>query len=149
MVRFCKIWLFETIMNTPHGGQCYTDWAQGKYFKLSVFKAILPSIPNTHYYYITQSDSVSLWVNVPRSLGHMRCLHLVWSKSPRKSKWRDTGPTCSKLTTSLVNDSLKFTSNDTQICWNFLLKKCEQLLQCKSYSHFFSKKYQNIVYWVH
>ena len=35
------------------------------------------------------------------------------------------GPSCSKLTMSLVNDSLKFTSSDTQICWNFLLKKCE------------------------
>ena len=34
-----------------------------------------------------------------------------------------SGPSCSKLTTSLVNDSLKFTSSDTQICWNFLLKK--------------------------
>ena len=27
-----------------------------------------------------------------------------------------TGPTCSKLTTSVVNGSLKFTSSDTQIC---------------------------------
>ena len=36
-----------------------------------------------------------------------------------------TGPSCSKLTTSLVNDSLKFTSSDKQICWNSLLKKCE------------------------
>ena len=36
-----------------------------------------------------------------------------------------TGPGCSKLTTSLVNDSLKFTSSDTQICRSFLLKKCE------------------------
>ena len=27
-----------------------------------------------------------------------------------------SGPGCSKLTTSLVNDSLKFTSSDTQIC---------------------------------
>ena len=53
------------------------------------------------------------------------------------------GPSCSKLTMSLVNNSLKFTSSDTQICWNFLLKKCERLLQC-----FFSKKYQNIVYWI-
>ena len=44
--------------------------------------------------------------------------------------FRQTGPSCSKLTTSLVNDSLKFTSSDTQI----------------SYSHFFCKKYQNIVY---
>ena len=35
------------------------------------------------------------------------------------------GPSCSKLTTSLVNDSLKFTASDMQICWNFLLKKCE------------------------
>ena len=26
------------------------------------------------------------------------------------------GPSCSKLTMSLVNDSLKFTSSDTQIC---------------------------------
>ena len=27
-----------------------------------------------------------------------------------------SGPSCSKLTTSLVNDSLKFKSSDTQIC---------------------------------
>ena len=27
-----------------------------------------------------------------------------------------SGPTCSKLMMSLVNDSLKFTSSDTQIC---------------------------------
>ena len=26
------------------------------------------------------------------------------------------GPSCSKLTMSLVNDSLKFTSSDTRIC---------------------------------
>ena len=50
--------------------------------------------------------------------------------------WYESGPSCSKLTMSLVNDSLKFTLSDMQICWNFLLKKCEQLLQCKSYSHF-------------
>ena len=35
------------------------------------------------------------------------------------------GPSCSKLTMSLVNDSLKFTFKDMQICRNFLLKKCE------------------------
>ena len=29
---------------------------------------------------------------------------------------KESGPSCSKLTTSLVNDSLKFTSSDTQIC---------------------------------
>ena len=35
------------------------------------------------------------------------------------------GPSCSKLMTLLVNNSLKFSLSDTQICWNFLLKKCE------------------------
>ena len=30
--------------------------------------------------------------------------------------YRRPGPSCSKLTTSLVNDSLKFKSCDTQIC---------------------------------
>ena len=29
---------------------------------------------------------------------------------------RHAGPSCSKLRMSLVNDSLKFTSSDTQIC---------------------------------
>ena len=29
---------------------------------------------------------------------------------------KQPGPSCSKLTTSLVNDSLEFTSSDTQIC---------------------------------
>ena len=39
------------------------------------------------------------------------------------SQMKMSGPSCSKLTMSLVNESLKFTSSDTQICWNFLLKK--------------------------
>ena len=33
-----------------------------------------------------------------------------------KTMCPSTGPSCSKLMTSLVNDSLKFTSSDTQIC---------------------------------
>ena len=33
-----------------------------------------------------------------------------------KGAVRKTGPSCSKLTMSLVNDSLKFKSSDTQIC---------------------------------
>ena len=50
---------------------------------------------------------------------------------PRKSVVRLTdrpdmtsGPGCSKLTTSLVNDSLKFQTLISQICQYFLLKKC-------------------------
>ena len=34
------------------------------------------------------------------------------------------GPGCSKLTTSLVNVSLKFQTLISQICQYFLLKKC-------------------------
>ena len=41
--------------------------------------------------------------------------------SYQKYTWWSSGLT--KLTTSLVNDLLKFTSSDAQICWNFLLKK--------------------------
>ena len=55
-----------------------------------------------------------------------------------------TGPSCSKLTTSLVNVSLKFQTLISQIYQYFLLKKCEKLLQCKSFSHFFNKNYQCI-----
>ena len=52
---------------------------------------------------------------------------------------------CSKLTTSLVNILLNFQELISQICQYFLLKKCEKLLQqCKSFSHFFNKKFQCI-----
>ena len=51
------------------------------------------------------------------------------------------GPGCSKLTTSLVNETLKFQTLISQIFQYFLLKKCEKLLQCKSFSHFFNKKF--------
>ena len=54
------------------------------------------------------------------------------------------GPGCSKLTTSLVNVSLKFQTLISQICQYFLLKKCEKLLHCKSFSQFFNKKFQCI-----
>ena len=55
---------------------------------------------------------------------------------------KNPGPGCSKLTTSLVNVLLKFQKLISQICQHFLLKKCEKLLQCKSFSHVFNKKYQ-------
>ena len=49
------------------------------------------------------------------------------------------GPGCSKLTISLDNVSLKFQTLIYQIRQYFLLKKCEKLLHCKSFSHFFNK----------
>ena len=51
-----------------------------------------------------------------------------------------SGPGCSKLMTSLVNVSLNFQKLISQMCQYFLLKKCEKLLHCKSYFHFFSTK---------
>ena len=50
------------------------------------------------------------------------------------------GPSCSKLTTLLVNVSLKFQTLILQIHCYFLLKKCENPLHCKGFSHFFNKK---------
>ena len=71
--------------------------------------------------------------SVASELG-LHCLHntLNWV----------SGPGCSKLTTLLVNVSLKFQTLISRICQYFLLKKCEKLLQCKSFSHFSNKKYQ-------
>ena len=53
-----------------------------------------------------------------------------------------SGPSCSKLTMLLVNDLLKFILSDTQICWNFLLKK-----MCSAkVTHIFSTKNIRILY---
>ena len=51
-----------------------------------------------------------------------------------------SGPCCSKLTASLVNISLEFQMLISDIRRYFLLKKCKELLQCKSFSHFLNKK---------
>ena len=53
----------------------------------------------------------------------------------------NSGPGCSKLTTSLVNVWLNFQTLISEKCQNFLVKKCEKLLQCKSFSHFFNTKF--------
>ena len=57
-----------------------------------------------------------------------------------RNKTYGTGPSCSKLTMSLVNVSLKFQTLILQIHCYFLLKKCENPLHCKGFSHFFNKK---------
>ena len=65
--------------------------------------------------------------------------HGTQSASGRLVKDR-YGPSCSKLTMSLVNVSLKFQTLILQIHCYFLLKKCENPLHCKGFSHFFNKK---------
>ena len=61
-----------------------------------------------------------------------------------------SGPGCSKLTMSLVNILLKFQMQVSNIYQYFLLffllKKCEKLLQCKSFLHFFNKNISVFVY---
>ena len=59
---------------------------------------------------------------------------------------KNTVPSCSKLTTSLVNDSLKFTSSDTQIYWNFFLKKNVSSFCSAKATHIFSAKNIRILY---
>ena len=48
-----------------------------------------------------------------------------------------SGPGCSKLTTSLVNVSLKFQTLIFNICQYFLLKKCEKLFAVQKLLSFF------------
>ena len=55
------------------------------------------------------------------------------------------GASCSKLTTSLVNVSLKFKMLILQIHCYFLLEKCENLLQCNAKdSHIFPTKNNSV-----
>ena len=51
-----------------------------------------------------------------------------------------SGPSCSKLTTLLVNNSLKFTPSDMQVCWNFLLKKMWVAFAMQKLLTFFQQK---------
>ena len=71
-------------------------------------------------------DKVS-WNDIWHYLSHLRCRVTIFKHSKRtlvawlKKQIQFTVCYC-KLTTSLINDSSKFTSSDTQICWDFLLK---------------------------
>ena len=80
---------------------------------------------------------------------HNLCV-LIWSIFPKpifvvNLEEYLSGPSCSKLTMSLVNDSLKFTSSDTQIFWNFLLKNVSSFCSAKA-THIFSAKNIRILY---
>ena len=79
---------------------------------------------------LANTDADRDWINDATCLTH--------------NAFETSGSGCSKLTTLLVNISLKFQTLISEICQYFLLKKCEKLLHCKSFSHFFNKKYQCI-----
>ena len=66
----------------------------------------------------------------------VRCIHIC----QRSGKDSCPGPSCSKLTMSLVNVSLKIWSLNMVYIVIFLLKKnVSSFCICKSYSHFFSQ----------
>ena len=64
--------------------------------------------------------------------------------SKRETHSDTIGSSCSKQTLSLVDVSLKFQMLISEIWQYFLLTMCERLLQCKSFSHFFSTKYISV-----
>ena len=79
------------------------------------------------------------WRLVPATPPHTHILFLCL--------WHDIhqGPVVQsivRLTKSLVNDSLSLLVRLKSSVLIFLLKNCEELLHCKSSSHFFCKKWQ-------
>ena len=75
-----------------------------------------------------------------RILFQMHLVHAFFSHDVNLS-----GPGCSKLTTSLVNETLNFQKLISQIWQYFLLKKCEKLLHCNAKaSLIFSTKNFNV-----
>ena len=107
--------------------------------------SISPMMPRWHH-------SVSMYGHIGEHIyAKTFCADYFFGLHPKSSFGNQTkqcmprsGPGCSKLTTSLVNEILKFQMLISQTCQYFLLKKCEKLLHCKSFSHFFNKKYQCI-----
>ena len=83
-------------------------------------------------------EPVSLQVSRPDSKDRVKLSDITATHS--KKEFQGPGASCSKLTTPLVNVSLKFQTLILQIQCYFLLKKCENPLHCKGFSHFFNKK---------
>ena len=103
------------------------------------------SIPSFRGYFIFHIFFTEIYVS-KHSVDPDQMLHLAASDMSlhclyHTAKWV-SGPGCPKLMTSLVNVSLKFRTLISEICHYFLLKKCEKLLQGKSFSYSFNKKYQ-------
>ena len=87
-----------------------------------------------------------LWPGVLVSICSLDSLvYDVFSQSVGDS-YNILGPGCSKLTTSLLNVTLKFETLISEICQYFLLKKWEQLCSAKASLIFFNKKISVYLY---
>ena len=92
--------------------------------------------------HMNHSSHIHIWLILTKLRISSKCLYQEFNSVCKQLQ--QPGPGCSKLTTSLVNFLLKFPTLISHICQYFLSKKCEKLLHCKSFSHFFNKKYQCI-----
>ena len=63
-----------------------------------------------------------------------------------KGKFATSGPGCSKLTTSLVNETLKFQTLISQICQYFFVEKMRDAFAVQKLLSFFQHKIS--VFWV-
>ena len=82
------------------------------------------------------------------STGNMSCWWQLIKYLCCRSNWQVPyipGPSCSELTMLLVNESLNFTSSDTQICWNVCWKNVSSFCSAKA-THIFSAKNIRILY---
>ena len=96
------------------------------YDKLMIFFIFFPEIRIWHFMQIISDGDVVC----SKFHSESQSVKLLWRMFgykfiPEHCNHIYPGPSCSKLTMSLVNDTLKFTLSVTQILWNFLLKKCE------------------------
>ena len=96
-------------------------------------------------WYICSSRYWMLWCRIFLFYFYIKtywvCAHWI-CHNPQEVFWcknNKTGPSCSKLTMSLVNVSLNFDHEIWHICWYFCWKNVSSFCICKSYSHFFSK----------
>ena len=143
-IFICEMWLFALFFLQF----CRTNISKYGYFEVFSKSHRLRDNKSWLYYY---SHAISLYfihAHVPCNLFTCNVFQIshynkgyIWAASSEKvpsnvckmCRFRSSyacakyqqGPSCSKLTMSLVNNSFKFTSSDTQKCWNFLLKKCE------------------------
>ena len=69
---------------------------------------------------------------------------MVWNSVISLWSYWTPGLGCSKITMS-VNDSLKFISSDTQICWNCFWKHVSSFCSAKA-THIFSAKNIRLLY---
>ena len=96
------------------------------FFSYFIFSLFLPSRRGAHWHSGRASDSEREVLGFQSPLAALCGVVEQVSLNPN-----NTGASCSKLTTSLVNVSLKFETLILQIHCYFLLKKCENPLHCK------------------